>query len=129
MYLDLTVNLTYTVPNDCVVCVYQVLSWVLFYYAYCIYIYSIKILATHARAMSGYSMCRQLSWRCGTRTSALVPCPGCHPRSTLTGGGGARSTMLATRASGSESKEVLVWLQTVAKRTFELQYEPPIDKF
>ena len=46
MYLDLTVNLTYTVPNDFVVRVYQVLSWVLFYYAYSIYIYPIKILAT-----------------------------------------------------------------------------------
>ena len=37
--------------------------------------------------------------------------------------------MLATRASSSESKDVLVWMQTVATRTFELQYEPPIDKF
>ena len=65
---------------------------------------------------------RQGRQRAGTRTSALVPCSGCHPRSTLTGGGGATSTMLATRASSSESKEVLVWMQTVAKRTFELQY-------
>ena len=64
---------------------------------------------------------RQGRQRAGTRTSALVPCSGCHPRSTLTGGGGATSTMLATRASSSESKEVLVCSQTVVTRTFELQ--------
>ena len=58
----------------------------------------------------------------GTRTSALVPGSGWHPRSTLTGGGGERSTMLATRASSSESKEVSAWLQTVVERTFDLQY-------
>ena len=66
---------------------------------------------------------RQGRQRAGTRTSALVPGSRCHPRSTLIGGGGARSTMLATRASSSESKEVSVWLQTVVERTFELQYD------
>ena len=65
---------------------------------------------------------RQGRQRAGTRTSALVPGSRWHPRSTLTGGGGAGSTMLATRASSSESKEVPVWLQTVVERTFELQY-------
>ena len=49
---------------------------------------------------------RQGRQRAGTRTSALVPGSGWHPRSTLAGGGGERSTMLATRASSSESKEV-----------------------
>ena len=51
---------------------------------------------------------RQGRQRAGTRTSALVPGSRWHPRSTLAGGGGAGSTMLATRASSSESKEVSV---------------------
>ena len=51
---------------------------------------------------------RQGRQRAGTRTSALVPGSGWHPRSTLASGGGAGSTMLATRASSSESKEVSV---------------------
>ena len=67
----------------------------------------IKQMARFGRR-EGTREARQGRQRAGTRTSALVPGSGWHPRSTLAGGGGAGSTMLATRASSSESKEVSV---------------------
>ena len=93
MYLDLTVNLTYTVPNDCIVCVYQVLSWVLFYYAYFIHIYPIKYLP---RVRSGYSMCRQLSWRCCLAWPRRAPMRSCSQCSAVAE---CRSKTLLTEGS------------------------------
>ena len=93
MYLDLTVNLTYTVPNDFVVRVYQVLSWVLFYYAYCIYFIRLRYLP---RVRYGYHMCRQLSWRCCLAWPRRAPIRSCSQCSAVAE---CRSKTLLTKGS------------------------------